>query len=154
MAAEEVEVVQEGFWKRYSPRNVLLFSLGWLVLMGAVLPMALVHVAPLLLAPRAGWLTILLAIGLGIVFLLGLVLLIRALHEIIRSNFSSKWPLLTLFVVLFFNYLGAALAVTPVLFKQKRYRFAVAGLISLGCFLTLLLLRFSRLGLTATSGTI
>jgi len=158
MATKEVEVVQEGFWKRYSPRNVLLFSLSWLVLMGAILPMAFVHVVPLHLVPRAGWLTILLVIGLSIVlalpFSIGLILLIRTLHEIIRSNFSSKWPLLTLFVVLFFNYLGAALAVTPVLFKQKRYRFAVAGLISLGCFVTLLLLRFSGLGLTATSGTL
>ena len=158
MATKEVEVVQEGFWKRYSPRNVLLFSLSWLVLMGAVLPMAFVHVVPLHLVPRAGWLTILLVIGLGIVlalpFSIGLILLIRALHEIIRSNFPSKWPLLTLFVVLFFNYLGAALTVTPVLFKQKRYRFAVAGLISLGCFVTMLLFRFSGLGLTATSGTI
>ena len=153
------EVVKEGFWQRHSPRQVLLFSLSWLVLMTIALPMALIHLLPPLLNPEwTDWFTILLVVGLGIglalPFFAGLVLLFRALHEIIRSHFSTKWPLLALLVVIFYSYLGAALAVTPVLIKQKRYWFAAAGLASLGCFLTVLLLRFGGLGLAVTPSVI
>ena len=88
MAAEEVEVVQEGFWKRYS-LSVLLFSLGWLVLMGTVLPMALVIKA---VASRStsGWLTILLAIGTRALSSCSAWFADSCPHEIIRSNFLQN----------------------------------------------------------------
>jgi hypothetical protein len=145
------------FWQRHSPRHVLLFSLSWLVLLGLTLPMLLPHA--LLMQLSAEWpepWTFLAVIGMALLLAMpcaaGWALLILALREISRGYFAVKRPLLVLLVVTVFNcFLGAALVVTAVLCKQKRYWFAAAGLASLVCFLLVLLLKFGVLGLTATS---